>query len=193
MQIDARGLRCPKPVMLAEEAASAIGEGVIELLVDHEASVKNLKKFASKNSLYYEAEKLKDHWKVKLVKGYPCEVPEEKPKENETGAFLVVGTDSMGKEEEIGRVLMKAFFETMKVTREIPGTIFFLNSGVKLTTSDEELVLLLKDIEAMGAEIFSCGTCLKHFGLEGSLKVGMRGTTDKLLEAITGREKTVWI
>ena len=31
----------------------------------------------------------------------------------------------MGKEESLGRVLMKGFFETMKVTKEIPHTMFF--------------------------------------------------------------------
>lgn len=52
MVIDARGFGCPRPVILAEEAFSKIEEGTIEVLVDNEASVKNLERFATKNGMY---------------------------------------------------------------------------------------------------------------------------------------------
>ncbi len=107
--------------------------------------------------------------------------------------LLIVGTDTMGKEDDIGRVLIKGFFETIKATKEIPHTIFFLNAGVKLTTMDNEIVPILKDIEAMGAEIFSCGACLKHYGLETELKVGYRGATTHIVEGMTDFKKVVWI
>ena len=211
MFIDARGLACPKPVVIAEEEISKIGEGIVEVLVDNEASVKNLSRFGAKNSLYVETEKVDNYWKVRLVKGYPCatipspppspqrgeenvgagqSLPEEK---TEKDILLIVGTDALGKEEELGRILMKGFFETVKVTKEIPHTIFFLNVGVKLTTVDTGIIPILKDIEAMGVEIFSCGTCLKHYNLESELKVGYRGTTNHIVEGIKDFKKTVWI
>ena len=42
MQIDARGKACPHPVMMAEEALSKIGEGIVEVLVDNEESALNV-------------------------------------------------------------------------------------------------------------------------------------------------------
>ena len=54
-QIDARGIGCPKPVIMAEEALQKISEGSVEILVDNDASVSNLKRFASKNGLYSES------------------------------------------------------------------------------------------------------------------------------------------
>jgi hypothetical protein len=45
----------------------------------------------------------------------------------------------------------------------------------------------------MGVEIFSCGTCLKYFGLESSLKVGYRGTTNHIVEGMKDFKKTIWI
>lgn len=200
MLIDARGLGCPKPVMMAEEEISKIGEGIVEVLVDNEGAVKNLSKFASKNSLYFETEKVDNYWKVRLVKGYSCEVESSEfgvrsseLKEEEKDILLIIGTDALGKEEELGKVLMKGFFETMKVTKEIPHTIFFLNAGVKLTTLASEIIPILKDIEAMGVEIYSCGTCLKHYNLESQLKVGHRGTTNHIVEGIKDFKKVVWI
>lgn len=209
MVIDAKGLGCPKPVIMAEEALAGIDEGIVEVIVDNEASVKNLAKFASKNSLYSETSNDADSWRVKIVKGYPCEITNVKTlkpessgqasidKQNgknvEKDTLIIIGSDTMGKDEEIGRVLMKAFFETMKVTKEIPHTIFFLNAGVKLTTVNEEIVSILKELAIMGVEIFTCGTCLKHYGLEFEIKVGYRGTTNHIVEGIMDFKKTVWI
>jgi len=115
------------------------------------------------------------------------------PSEPEKDVLLVISTDTMGKEEEIGKILIKGFFETMKVTKEIPHTIFFLNAGVKLTTVDEEIISLLKEIKSMGAEIYSCGTCLKYYNLESELKVGHRGTTNHIVEGLKDFKKVVWI
>lgn len=203
MLIDARGEVCPKPVVMAEEALSKISEGILEILVDNEASVKNLIRFANKNGFYTENVKEDNYWRVKIVKGYPCEIESAAEQQSSRAAgtetitepqayFLIVATDTMGKEEELGKILIKAFFETMKVTKELPKSIFFLNAGVKLTTTNEEIIPILKEIEAMGVEIFSCGTCLKYYNLESELKVGYRGTTNHIIEGMKDY-RTVWI
>jgi selenium metabolism protein YedF len=196
MVIDARDQGCPKPVMMAEEALSKIKEGIIEVIVDNEPAADNLAWFAKSNAFFSETIRDGKDWRVKIVKGPACApvmTAVEKSPETEKSLLLVVGTDTMGKEEELGRILMKAYFETMKAYRQIPHTIFFLNAGVKLTTTIEEIATILKDIEAMGVEIYSCGTCLKHYGLEESLKVGHRGTTNHIVEGLREFDKTVWI
>ncbi len=194
--VDARGLGCPKPVLLAEDALSGLDEGSIDVLVDNEASLKNLTRFASKNGFYSEGSKENGYWKIRIVKGYPCEVTEATRPPDETPVkdlLLIIGSDTMGKDEALGKILMKGFFETMKATKEIPHTIFFLNAAVKLTTTNEEIVIILQDLEKLGVEIFSCGTCLKHYNLENALKVGYRGTTNHIVEGIQDFNKTVWI
>ena len=81
----------------------------------------------------------------------------------------------------------------MKENRQLPHSIFFLNAGMRLTTKNQEIVPLLKEIEARGVEIYSCGTCLKHYGLESSLQVGRRGTTNHVVEGMQDFAKVVWI
>ncbi len=200
MLIDARGLGCPKPVIMAEEELNKADEGIVEILVDNEASVENLTKFATKNGFYSETSKEDNYWRIKIVKGYGCKVESPKSKEKtpvteelEKDMLLIISSDVIGKEEELGRILMKGFFETMKVTKEIPHTIFFLNAGVKLTTVNKEIINLLKEINSMGTEIYSCGTCLKYYNLESELKVGHRGTTNHIVEGFKDFRKVVWM
>jgi len=107
--------------------------------------------------------------------------------------LLIIATDAFGKEEELGKMLVKGFFDTMKATKQLPHTIFFLNAGVKLTTVNADVVPVLKDIESMGVEMYSCGTCLKYYHLEDSLKVGHRGTTNHIIEGMQDFGKVVWI
>jgi selenium metabolism protein YedF len=142
------------------------------------------------------------------VKGYACKVQgsssnsirgqssvkaQSKKAAPRKTLLLVIGADIMGREEELGKTLMKAFFETMKVYAQLPHTIFFLNTGVYLTTTNDDIVLLLRDIEKMGVEIYSCGTCLTRYGLESQIKVGHRGTMNIVVEGMQDFEKTVWM
>jgi selenium metabolism protein YedF len=199
MLIDARGHGCPKPVMMAEEALAKIGEGIVEVLVDNEDSALNVAGFAAQNGMFAETAREGKDWKVKVVKGYTCKTSAESGDRRQEsinlkkGLLLVVGSDIMGKEEVLGKVLMKAFFETMKVYKQLPHTLFFLNTGVNLTTIDPDIAGLLKDMETMGVEIYSCGTCLKQYNLESELKVGHRGTMNIVVEGMQDFDKVVWV
>jgi selenium metabolism protein YedF len=199
MLIDARGQGCPRPVMMAEEALSKIKEGIVEVLVDNEESALNVSGFSAQNGLFAETHREGRDWKVKIVKGYICKTGPGSgvrgPEINEKSKtlLLIVGTDSMGKDEVLGKILMKTFFETMKVYRQIPHTIFFLNTGVNLTTINSEIVGLLREIAGLGVEIYSCGTCLTKYNLESELKVGHRGTMNIVVEGMQDFEKTVWV
>ena len=181
--------------MMAEEALAKVSEGIVEVLVDNEASADNLAWFAKTHAYFSETTREGNDWRVKIVKGYVCAAPaaKDEPEAPEKDLLVIIGTDTMGKEEDLGRILMKAYFETMKTYRELPHTMVFLNAGVRLTTVNEEILPILKEIETMGVEVYSCGTCLKHYGLESELKVGHRGTTNHIVEGMKDFKKTVWI
>jgi selenium metabolism protein YedF len=196
--IDARGKACPGPVMMADDALATMSEGIIEVLVDNEEASQNLQGYAAQNRMVSELSREGRDWKVKIVKGYACAsgasagAPSAVPVHGK-GLLLIIGSDVLGKEETLGKLLMKGFLETMKVHKQLPHTLFLLNAAVHLTTTNAETVPLLKDLEAMGVEIYSCGTCLKHYGLESSLKVGRRGTTNHVVEGLQDFGKVVWI
>ncbi|HUJ18858.1 MAG TPA: sulfurtransferase-like selenium metabolism protein YedF [Nitrospirota bacterium] len=214
MQIDARGKACPMPVMMAEEALAKVSEGIVEVVVDNEESALNVAGFAAQKGMFAETRKEGKDWFVKVVKGYACKtgsqprdvhaalttaneraqgVRSPEFQEKKKILLLIIGTDSLGKDEDLGSKLMKGFFDTMKVNQQLPHTIFFLNAGVKLTTVNEEVIGVLKEIEGMGVEIYSCGTCLKHYDLESRLAVGKRGTTNHIVEGMQDFDKVVWV
>ena len=190
--IDARGLGCPKPIILAEEALSKIKEGTITLLVDNDASAENLKRYATRFGYYHEVEKENNYWKVTIVKGYTCQISQLQ-KKTQKNLFVIIASDTIGKDENLGRILMKAFFETMIAIEQIPQMIFLINTAVRLSTIDKDFIPLLKKIEEKGTEIFTCGTCLKYYNLEDQLKVGYRGTTNHFIEGMVDFNKTIWI
>ncbi len=190
--VDARGLGCPKPIILAEEALSKIEEGFITILIDNEASLENIKRYAERFGYYYEVEKENSFWKVKVVKGYTCNIVSNEKKSSRE-LLIIIASDTIGKDEKLGRVLMKAFFETMIAIGQSPNMIFLMNTAVKLSTKDEEFINMLRKLEEQGVEIFTCGTCLKYYNLEDQLKVGFRGTTNHFVEGMSDFNKTIWI
>ena len=81
MMIDARGQGCPKPVMMADEALSKMGEGIVEVLVDSEEASLNVAGYASQNGMAAERAREGKDWKVRIVKGYTCEVQSPKSRD----------------------------------------------------------------------------------------------------------------
>jgi len=88
------------------------------------------------------------------------------------GKFLVIATDTLGREEEIGGILMRNFFSSLLEYGRKPQGIFLLNSGVRLATTNPETIPLLQRLVEAGVRLLVCTTCLKYFGLEDQLQVG---------------------
>jgi selenium metabolism protein YedF len=54
----------------------------------------------------------------------------------------------------------------------LPSCILFYNGGAHLTCEDSPALEDLKELEAQGVEILTCGTCLNYYGLTEKLAVG---------------------
>lgn len=190
--IDARDYGCELPVTMAQAALSKVKSGVVEILVTGEDVLENLKRFARENSMSVDAEKTGGDWKVKITKA--AELSEKLVREGPASEkiFLAVSSDVLGKEEDLGRILIRSFFEAMRATGDFPQMIFFLNAGVKLTTVDNEVIPILKELEQRGVEMSSCLTCLKYYGLESQLQVGVPGSMVQPVGAIK-KYKVIWI
>lgn len=63
--IDARGLSCPQPVLLVQRFVKANKPELVEVVVDHEAAVQNITRYA--NSQGYCVEKAADGDDTKLT------------------------------------------------------------------------------------------------------------------------------
>lgn len=197
-EVDARGLPCPQPVIKTKEALDEIQpREKIKVLIDSEVSLQNIQKFLSaQGHKLLSTEKIGEEFHLQIEKGegitseeYVITCPTEEGK----NLLVIVASDHMGEDKELGRILLKGFFETMLAQNLLPDRIFFMNTGVKLTTLDETFIPLLKELDKRGVEVFTCGTCLKFYNLEKDLKVGLRGGTDTYLEGLFTFKKSLFI
>ena len=58
--IDARGLACPLPVLKVQQAVKQGAPATLEVLVDNEAAVQNVTRFANNSGYRVEVKELED-------------------------------------------------------------------------------------------------------------------------------------
>lgn len=95
--------------------------------------------------------------------------------------FITASVLGMG-DEQLGRILMRSFIKTLKELNPLPERLIFVNSGVRLTTEGSELIADLRELEAHGVRMLSCGTCLDYYQLKDALAVG---TVTNMFEIVT--------
>lgn len=177
--VDARGLACPLPVVNTKNEIAKMEKGeTVEVIVDNEIAVQNLKKFAKVRNHEVQEEKVaENHYKVFIHVGSE---PDTSVQEEITcdcseldNNLVVISSDKMGEgAEELGASLMKAFVFALTKQDRYPKTILFYNGGARLTCEGSDSLEDLKYLESQGVEIFTCGTCLNFYGLTEKLAVG---------------------
>ena len=185
-KVNAMGDPCPIPVVKTKNAIRELqGQaGSVEVLVDNEIAVQNLTKMAGQKGYGVHAKKLEaQKFQVTLEISGENETSPFLPREEEASAcipdtrakntVLVISSPSMGEgDPKLGAILMKSYFYALTQQDTFPETILCYNGGVRFTCEESPTLEDLKFLEAQGAEILSCGTCLDFYGLTEKLKVG---------------------
>ena len=198
--VNAVGEQCPIPVVKATRALRAMTEpGVLEVHVDNEIAVQNLTRMAAGHKLAARSEKRSEReFVVSMEVTEPAgESPLEEPPlacvPDQRGS-LVVAVDSavMGRgSDQLGAVLMKGFLFALGQLPQLPGTMLFYNGGARLTCRGSDSLEDLKNLEAQGVEILTCGTCLNHYGLTEELSVGGVTNMYSIVEKLAGAGKVI--
>lgn len=198
--VNAVGKQCPVPVVEATRALRAMTEsGTLEVLVDNEIAVQNLTRMAAGHHLTAKAEKRGEAlFAVTVEVPQPVgEIPvEEAPLTcipDARGELVVaIDTDAMGRgSEELGRMLMKGFVFAVSQLPQLPKTILLYNGGAKLSVEGSDSLEDLKNMEAQGVEILTCGTCLNFYGLSEQLAVGSVTNMYAIVEKLAGAGKVI--
>ncbi len=160
--VDARGLACPQPVLMTKEALEQMGEGVVTVLVDNVASRENVKRFAQHMGCTVDVVEKGGIFQLRIVKGLTCEVSRtpEGSEVGQDGPVILITSDKLGEEGDLGRLLMEGFISTLREAKRKPSKLLFMNTGVFLTSEGSPVLEALKGLESEGVEIYSCGTCL---------------------------------
>lgn len=195
MNIDARGLACPKPVIETKKAIEIINNGKVKVIVDNYIAKENIIKLSRSMNLEFNILKDEDSFiEIEIIKGEFLEnITEEKSNDIENSCVFI-SSDKIGEGDiELGKILMKGFVYTLTETKPYPKYIILVNSGVNLSTGNEDTIENLKKLENFGVEIVSCGTCLDFYNLKESLKVGRVSNMYDILEIMKNTDKTISI
>lgn len=228
MRLDERGKQCPLPVVETRKALEAAGPGeTIEVVVDNEIAVQNLRKMADHKGLEFRSEKTGEREFTAWVRaaeggtaaaalagqgagelgaaagqgaGEPgaaaaqasgrsdgCLAPACCPPAADGGIVAVISSNCMGQgDDTLGKLLMKGFIYALSQQEQLPRTVLLYNGGAFLSCEGSDSVEDLRELEAQGVEILTCGTCLNHYGLEGKLQVGGVTNMYEIAERMTG-------
>lgn len=202
-ELDCRGLPCPEPVLQVKDALEQ-GFESLEVLVDNEASSKNVQRFAGRMGHLVQAEQVAaDSYRLSITTqptqadsemqlqatDYCCDVPAS---DERNTMVYVISADTMGKgNDELGWALMQTYVQTIVKMDPLPDAIILYNSGVRLVTTESGALEALRDLQAKGVEILVCGTCLDFYQLKSALQVGQISNMFAIMDATVRATKVV--
>jgi selenium metabolism protein YedF len=190
-RIDAKGLPCPQPVVLAKKALEEGGFDLLEVVVDNAAAVENVSRFAAHGGHAVESveagagetvvrirraggSQTKAHDAGDAAPGAARDAAAAEGALRSGGvATVFVGSSAIGSgSDELGELLMKGFLSTLMELPCLPERIILMNGGVKLAVEGSPALDKLTALAARGVEILSCGTCLDYYKVKDRLAVG---------------------
>jgi selenium metabolism protein YedF len=174
--IDAQGLPCPQPVILARKALAEGGFDTLDILVDDAASRENLLKFAAYAKCEVEAvttDGPRTTLRLKpgtTVASQPASAPAPAATQ---AATVLITADGLGQgDPDLARLLMRGFLYTLTECDAPPMQVIFMNAGVRLAVEGSESLANLRKLADRGVDILACGTCLEFYKLTETLGVG---------------------
>ena len=73
----------------------------------------------------------------------------------------------------------------------LPSKIIFMTAGIFLTTENSYVEDILKEYEAAGVTILSCGTCLDYYDRKNKLIIGSETNMKDSVRAMLDFQKVV--
>jgi selenium metabolism protein YedF len=197
--VDARGLACPQPVLLAKKAIAENEE--VTVIVDDDIAVESIRRLAVKMACGFSlTEKEGGVREIALVRTGPAgqaavetgavaaELTRAVVPEKETGTVVVILSDNhMGRGDDVlGDVLIRSFIHTLLQLKPLPGTIICYNAGVKLAVKESPVLDDLQQLALAGVDILVCGTCVNYFGLGDQIAAGHISNMYDIAETMAG-------
>ncbi|MCX7857102.1 MAG: sulfurtransferase-like selenium metabolism protein YedF [Deltaproteobacteria bacterium] len=189
--VNAKGLSCPEPLILAKKALDEHEE--VEIHVDNVVAFENIKRLAADKGYTFEGIEEDGVYRIllkreeKLLRDNKVEtIPKGK-------TVIVISSDTMGRGDvELGRLLLRIFIHTLTELEKKPDTIIMYNTGVLLAKKDSECLTDLKMLENIGVRILLCGTCVTHLGIKDEISVGEISNMYVIAQILTLAERLIY-
>ncbi|MCQ2566774.1 MAG: sulfurtransferase-like selenium metabolism protein YedF [Clostridia bacterium] len=198
INVNCIGDQCPIPVVKTMNAIKELKEAsVVEVHVDNEIAVQNVSKMANSKNLPVTMEKISDtDYRLLIqVENLGAEIGDAEAAcavDKRSDIVVAIASKGMGHgSDELGDKLMKGFIYALSQQEELPSAILFYNGGAYNTCEGSPSVEDLKNMEAQGVEILTCGTCLDYYGLKDKLAVGKVTNMYDIVEHLTKAGKVI--
>lgn len=198
--IDAKGELCPKPLIMTKKALGEIGDNEpLEILIDNETSMKNVIRFLADNGFNPSVRNEGKVFHVLVSK--TGEMPENAPLEDyceinlpqKSNYVVAFQRDKLGDgADELGKILIKAFINTLPEVTNQPKSLVFLNAGIFLALKNSPVIESLVKLEKSGVKIFVCGTCLDYYGEKANIGVGIVSNMYDILEQLSNTGTVIY-
>lgn len=186
--LDVRGVACPGPVISTKKALEEMEQGELITIVDNEVARDNVVRLAQSLNYPVEVEEKEGQYHIHITK--------EQLTTQDVGMgkdlVYLITCDKVGRgDDELGAVLMRSLIYSLTESEGTPGTIIFMNAGVKLACEGSPVLSDLIALEKKGTKIWACGTCLDFYHLKEKLCVGSVSNMYAIVERLHSSAKVI--
>ncbi|MBI5219844.1 MAG: sulfurtransferase-like selenium metabolism protein YedF [Bacteroidia bacterium] len=198
--VDAKGMQCPKPLILTKKALDELSENdTLKVIVDNEISKINICRFLEDQGMQVKCKSIGNIHEILVIKSglvFEDGVSEESCATDvlkENNYIIAFQKDKLGEGPEyLGKLLIKGFINTLPESTVLPYCMIFINSGIYLALKDSSVIDSLKKLETKGVEIIACGTCLDYFNKIDELGVGKVSNMYEIIEILSNSAKVIY-
>ena len=169
-EIDCRGFSYLRIIREIKKYFNSIGEGEAVILVNTELGRSNVIRYAIHKGYQLGQENEENKFHIKVEKRGCLQAEEE-----ENIFSILITSDKIGYghgDEELGKILMNEYFESINECDKLPEEILFLNSGVKLFDKDSKTLEDIRMLHKKGVEILINDTSLDYYDLRKDVTFG---------------------
>ncbi len=184
--VDARGLDCPKPVILTKESVDK-GCRDLAVWVDNEVAASNVARFLENRG--FSVKKEYGEESIVLEAKIDPKNTSANPEKKKSWGILFTSDKIGAASEGLGEVLMKSFLGTLVQGEKPPTVVALMNDAVRMAAEGSSFCDHLSELRDRGTLILVCGTCTKHFGTTEDIRVGVISNMFEITEAVFGTSK----
>lgn len=193
--IDTRGRLCPEPLILTRRAiAQGTAGDEFEVLTDNATACSNLRTYLTELGVAFEGDgevirftlgaAVPGSGAIPAASPVVCDAPAAAAKKEDY--CVAVAADRMGRgDDDLGRILLRAFINALGEAERLPGHILCYNSGINVALDGSDTVAALRELEARGVEVLVCGTCLDFYGATERLAAGRVSNMFRITEVLS--------
>lgn len=106
--------------------------------------------------------------------------------------LIQITNKGMGQgDDSLGAKLLSNYFTLLLEDDQLPKIIVFYNAGVVVLDENYPAFSVLKSLEDKGVLLLACKTCLIHYNMLDSIKVGKTGTMIDIIALQSKADKVI--